>query len=358
MTAKTIDQVNIGLMLVSCILAFIVPFELFLFSYAVLGPLHYLTEMSWLHKRNYFTNGKKDYIFLWALGGMLTILVVASFLHSNWQMSTAYNFFIDLMGAQTFNDVTTFCIYLAFISALAFVLINDWLYKIIFIVVGMFIGMLFSNAPAYFYIFSVFLPTLIHVFVFTGLFILYGALKSKSPTGIASLVVFVVCGISFFVFFPHFSFYKISTYAQNALVESGFSYVNQAFMHLFKLGEASRENIFSSDIGFGIMRFIAFAYTYHYLNWFSKTSVIKWHEVPKQWLAAVIVMWLGAVGLYAYDYRVGLVALYFLSMLHVFLEFPLNYRSIIGIGEEIGTLTGLRKPVPAMVQKGGGGKKK
>ncbi|MFZ1592043.1 MAG: hypothetical protein WAT27_08150, partial [Chitinophagales bacterium] len=49
-------------MLVSAIAAFIIPFELFLFSYAVLGPLHYLTEISWLHKRQYFSPKKRDYI--------------------------------------------------------------------------------------------------------------------------------------------------------------------------------------------------------------------------------------------------------------------------------------------------------
>ena len=59
-----INYINIGLMLVSAVLAFILPFELFLFSYAVLGPLHYLTEIGWLHKKNYFTKGKYDFIFL------------------------------------------------------------------------------------------------------------------------------------------------------------------------------------------------------------------------------------------------------------------------------------------------------
>jgi hypothetical protein len=57
MTVKQLDILNIGLMALSCMAAFLVPFELFLFSYAVLGPLHYLTEIGWLHKRNYFATG-------------------------------------------------------------------------------------------------------------------------------------------------------------------------------------------------------------------------------------------------------------------------------------------------------------
>ena len=46
-----INYLNIGLMMISVVVAFFVPFELFLFSYAVLGPAHYLTEISWLHER-------------------------------------------------------------------------------------------------------------------------------------------------------------------------------------------------------------------------------------------------------------------------------------------------------------------
>ena len=186
--------------------------------------------------------------------------------------------------------------------------------------------------------------------MFTGIFILYGALKNKSVTGIGSLVVFAICAVSFFVFFPNFNFYHITGYAKSALTESTFIQLNSSIINIFQLAKLTRENymstVFESNIGLSIMRFIAFAYTYHYLNWFSKTQVIKWHEVPKKQLAVVLGLWIFSVALYAYNYYVGLVALYLLSILHVLLEFPLNYRSFIGIGEEIGTLTGWRKTVP------------
>ena len=105
------------------------------------------------------------------------------------------------------------------------------------------------------------------------------------------------------------------------------------------MGElTSVEQIYTSNAGFVIMRFIAFAYTYHYLNWFSKTSVIKWHQVPKKTLIATIVVWLLSFALYAYDYSKGLKVLFFLSFLHVFLEFPLNVTSFRGIGKELSSL--------------------
>ena len=93
--------------------------------------------------------------------------------------------------------------------------------------------------------------------------------------------------------------------------------------------------MFITNSGFVIMRFVAFAYTYHYLNWFSKTSVIKWHLVPKKTLIATILIWLGSVGVYLYDYNLGIRTLFFLSFLHVFLEFPLNFTTFNGIGKEL-----------------------
>lgn len=330
MNTKTIDIANIALMIFSCIAAFVVPFELFLFSYAVLGPLHYLTEITWLHKRDYFTNGKSDYLWL----GLLCLLLFL------------FNFVFTVSA-----NISNYLIYLAFTSALGFILFKETLHKFLFVLAAAFVGVLILKTQTFFFLFAVFLPTLIHVFVFTGLFILLGAIKNKSATGVLSLVVFTLCAISFFVLYPHFAFYTVSNYAQQTLVASGFALVNQAFVHIFQLGATTRETIFSSDIGFGIMRFIAFAYTYHYLNWFSKTSVIKWHQVPKKWLASVIVLWLASVGLYAYNYKTGLIALYFLSMLHVFLEFPLNYRSVIGIAQEIRQLTGWRQPLVPVKKK-------
>ncbi|SVE46858.1 uncharacterized protein METZ01_LOCUS499712, partial [marine metagenome] len=63
----TLDQVNYlntGLMLLAAGVALVLPFELFLFAYAILGPAHYLTQISWLHDHQYFTTGKYDFVLL------------------------------------------------------------------------------------------------------------------------------------------------------------------------------------------------------------------------------------------------------------------------------------------------------
>ena len=106
------------------------------------------------------------------------------------------------------------------------------------------------------------------------------------------------------------------------------------FFGLSTTTNSSQSIVYESNAGFIVMRFIAFAYTYHYLNWFSKTEVIGWHKVPKVRFVGVITLWLIACGLYLYDYATGLSFLFFLSFTHVLLEFPLNITSVVGIGKE------------------------
>src|SRR2546423_477488 len=54
-----VDVVHLGLMLSALGLAYLLPFELLLIAYAVLGPAHYLTEISWLHDRQYFLSTRR-----------------------------------------------------------------------------------------------------------------------------------------------------------------------------------------------------------------------------------------------------------------------------------------------------------
>ncbi|MCS6934069.1 MAG: hypothetical protein NZM35_02820 [Chitinophagales bacterium] len=351
MNTSRIDIANMVLMVLAAMAAYVLPFEVFLFSYAVLGPLHYLTEISWLHQRGYFTTGKKDYYWLLIPCIILTIVSLVYMLKDTAGFNRAYEWMHGVIGPRGFS-ITQALIFGTFAGSLALVWLKDWVYKAIFLMAAFLVGFALMHEKPFIYIFGIFLPTLIHVFIFTGLFILYGALKNKSKTGYASLAVFVLCALSFFVWQPVFGFYSVSPKAQQALISSGFIQLNEAIIQLFNLGQYTREMVFQSPEGLGIMRFIAFAYTYHYLNWFSKTEVIKWHQVPRARLAAVVAIWLASVALYAYDYYVGLLALYFLSMLHVLLEFPLNYRSIIGIVEESAILMGWRKPVGAKKRKG------
>lgn len=353
---ERLDLVNIGLMLLSCAVAFVIPFELFLFSYAILGPLHYLTEISWLHDKNYYTKARYDAIILMIIGLLVTLTYFNSIY--NWEMA----FPAGISGNLA---------YIAFFGSLIFVLVKNNFYRI----AGLILIILTSQLSQNFALFFVaFLPTLIHVYVFTGLFMLYGALKSKSRTGLLAVVVLVLCPVLLFVLFPDANPIAVTEYGRNAYVGDmgademgnprpiGFLTLHATALHEF-FGVTPNnsssglsfwlEQVFSSKTGILVMRFIAFAYTYHYLNWFSKTRIIQWHKVPKVRFAIVVGVWVLSISIYLYNYALGLQWLFFLSFLHVLLEFPLNMTSILGIGRYFQgrIFKGGGAPVPASAGK-------
>jgi hypothetical protein len=113
---------------------------------------------------------------------------------------------------------------------------------------------------------------------------------------------------------------------------SAFHQVNYVINHWFGLMNDNKADL-ASPAFFKVQSFLAFAYTYHYLNWFSKTSIIKWHQVEKKKLVFAAVLWGVSLALYKVDYRLGFAAVSALSLLHVVLEFPLNFvsmRAILG----------------------------
>lgn len=376
-----INSLNIGLMIISCIAAFIMPFEVFLFAYAFMGPLHYLTEISWLHDRQYFAKGKYDYLILLAIGVILSLWDVAGNYkiwpfnnEENNEMARGWNIYQKLM-------------FIAFFSGIIVAFVKNHFLKIIGIALVFFLslgiyGQLYNDRMAenadegtLTMLLTSFVPTLIHVYVFTGFFMLFGALKSRSVSGIWSVVVLVICPILLFSLFREHTFVPVTEYGRNAygspLSGEGFFSLNQEILSKFfdqKLNVPTTITtneqyrafydkewtnlVFHSSTGILVTRFIAFAYMYHYLNWFSKTEIIRWHKVPKVRFIAVIVLWIISLALYAYSYKVGLQWLFFLSFTHVLLEFPLNFTSIVGIGKEFRTIAknGF-KPVAATVRK-------
>ena len=316
---ERIDILNIGLMILSACVAMVLPFELFLFVYAILGPLHYLTEISWLHDKNYFTKGRYDAVWLLVVGFVLTVVFFRAPLELE---------FPDMFDANL--------MFIALLSSLIFVTVKNPIYKIGGIVILVFASQVAHNFN---YLLTVFIPTLIHVYVFTALFMLYGATKSKSRFSYLSVGVMFIIPVLLFTLFPGTEFIAPSAHTKE--VYEPFKIVNFVWFRTIDFtpnpGSAQGWNdlIFHSPKGILLMRFIAFAYTYHYLNWFSKTRVIQWHKVPKMRFALVVLIWLISVGLYMYEYIVGLQWLLFLSFMHVLLELPLNFVSIIGIGNHI-----------------------
>jgi hypothetical protein len=409
-----INYANIGLMLITGVLSYFYPFETFLLAYAYLGPLHYLTEISWLHDRNYFAKGKYDFIVLLLVGVLLSY---AAFAKDFGVSVEVYDYFVKM---NLFDKLIVFALF----SSILFALVKNLFIKIIailflFIFVS---GWLSPDAAAKnaesttIFALTSLVPTLIHVYVFTGLFMLFGALKNRSVSGMWQMVGFVAIPLLLVFAIPVDTKAPLSKFGKDAHYAKGdgfFStnvsiidhfnlidnpvYTNSDFVSFVKKNDFKQANaqynfiskanlnglvdslskipnkaylikkqplnpnfqvdnillLFSKEgmldeyqmkpipaklfTGFSLimlMRFIAFAYLYHYLNWFSKTEVIRWHKVPKIRFAAVVILWIAASVFYTMDYSLGLSVLFFLSFTHVLLEFPLNIMSIVGIGKE------------------------
>ncbi len=336
--ADPINYLNIGLMVLSAALALRWPFELFLIVYAVLGPLHYLTEISWLHDRNYYTRGKQDYLFLLAASLLITAF------YFNWIPFTP-------------KGAVEFLTYLSFAAAFIFAFFKGAAARLVGIGVAVAVAGSFAQFAVYKTFFGILLPTLVHVFIFTGLFILAGALRGRSLSGLLSLLVFTGAAAGLLLYHPDRSHYQVADYVRDSYGvfqpdgkgSSPFISLNYAVANLFKMADFNRPGLsFAEALGainqflyqnpaaLALMSFIAFAYTYHYLNWFSKTSVIRWHEIPRNRFAAILLIWVGSLILYGYSYGLGFRWLFFLSFTHVLLEFPLNHLTFIGIGKALG----------------------
>lgn len=313
MSLNGLNHLNSALMLLSVAIAAVLPFELFLFAYAILGPAHYLTQISWLHDRRYFTTGRYDYLFLLLLSVPLAL-----------RFFLGQGGFEGLVWDGLFGAV-------AMVAAAGMVWLQRPFHKIALGALGVLCAAFICRVDGIALFFSLFVPSLVHVYFFTGAFITYGNLKSRSFSGWLSLVVFVLCGLFFFVIDLPASG-PVTAYIRDSMER--LAIIPREFIRLFGMDP-------NAETFTRVMRFIAFAYTYHYLNWFTKTRVIGWADIPRRRAIAIIALWLASIGTFALDYRIGVSALFTLSLVHVFLEFPLNHRTFAAIG---GALAGVVRP--------------
>jgi hypothetical protein len=292
------DILHLGLLLGAVALSYLLPFELLLLSYAILGPAHYLTEISWLHDRKYFLPRR------W-LALVLCLIALGT-------MFMASDFWLGILVCFTF----TACAILAWMGtgprALAAIAIASGSFALL----GLF------DIP--FGLAWVLVPTVIHVSVFTLVFMTVGAFRSRSATQFA-LVGIYLAAIAAIILVPPSRATVIPSLAR--LGGEYFGDIPAALGSLLHIPYLTFDTRFTG--------LLSFVYTYHYLNWFIKADVIRWADVPRPRLAAIAGLSLAATGLYFYNYAYGFTVLLLLSFLHVLLEFPLNSISIRQLGAAI-----------------------
>ena len=326
MNSKDIDILNIILILVSLYVAFHVPFGLFIFSYVFLGPLHYLTEINWLKEKKYFiekANWSYLFIFFAFLLAIPFIMKLSVFdeLMKNESIKKYYSI-LDKFSDEIYL--------LALICTVGLLYFKKKIQLVFFILISGTIALFSLNhfTTAALSI-AIFIPTLIHVYVFTLLFMIYGSLKNKTTPGIISIVLmFMVPFIILVSKINPTEYYGLSDYTQTSYIDSTFGALNLEIAKWFVPIKGSDFN-FLSVLGIKIQIFVAFAYTYHYLNWFSKTSIIRWDKaMTKSKIITILTIWVISISIYLYSFKIGYIILIFLSLIHVLLEFPLNITTI------------------------------
>jgi hypothetical protein len=281
------DIVHLGLLLAALALAYALPFELLLLAYAILGPAHYFTEISWLHDRRYFLPHRGFAVALAALA------LGAMFLANSFVLGVLlWLAFLACVIAATVPSPRRAALYGTIAVAVTGVLVA-------------------SDVP--FGLAWILLPTFVHVCIFTLVFMTLGAVRARSGVQFAIVGLYLVA-IAAILVLPPSERTVIAVLARAG--QEYFGDLAPALGSLFGV----------PDLKFGgrITGLLSFVYTYHYLNWFIKADVIRWAQIPRARLAGIVVLSAAATGLYFYDYRIGFMVLLLISLLHVLLEFPLN----------------------------------
>lgn len=332
-----IEIANFALIWIILWLAYVFPFELFLFSYAVLGPLHYLTEINWLEKKNYFLKNPADKrTYLFTVIVILCISATAFFIPelSKWDATKSlYHSFSQSSIYKPLSSIVDWghsILFLGLFSTIVYFITEKWINRILLLCICVLISIFLVGFPFFTIFFGVLLPSIIHVFIFTVLFMWSGAKRSKSGWGYVNvtsmfLVIFIITNNKI-----SSSSITIDQSTLDTLIASNFDVLLYEMNRLLGTGHGGDSGFYSPNV-WKMQIFIAFSYTYHYANWFSKTSIINWHQVNRKKMTAAVVIWIASVVLYYINYRLGLAALFVLSMLHVVLEFPLNVNSIISL---------------------------
>lgn len=281
---EKIDIRRVALIVLTCVVAHFFPYHLLLFSYAVLGPIHYLTQMSWLHDRDYYVRGR------W-LAPLFVVLTIFLLLYRS-------------------SDLTGILLGAALVTAAAVVIAEDWRWRAAIMISGLLLTLLLAHFGMIVFI-AVMLPTLIHVFLFTAVFMWVSAAQERKSGKFLAFAALILGAASFFLPLD-------TAVAQSSAAREFFGSLVDHMQSVLQLSATYEAQLFG---------FLAFTFTYHYLYWLEKVEITNLRSVPKRRLIWIMIFYCVALIAYAVDYGVGFMLLALPSLLHVLLEFPLNVRS-------------------------------
>ena len=325
-----LDILNVFLIIFSLTIAIVFPFSWFLIAYAVIGPLHYLTEINWLNEKKYFIKTVNLPIVILIVCTILVVLptLLPLFL----RYFNLENVMVNLVLMQLYSYIPVVLL-TALIFAIYSVYVVGRLKLVIGLLVSITLSILIIQLPFAVTLFGLFLPSLIHVYCFTALFMLYGLIKqSKKTWGIISVLLLISVPFIILLLPSGIINFEVSDKVKELYSYTAFGGLIEQIANWFQVIEGNEVFFLLSEVGVKIQIFVTFAYTYHYLNWFSKTTKIGWvNTLTTKKVITILIVWVLSVMLYLVDFRLGFSVSLLLSFLHVVFEFPLNYVSLKSI---------------------------
>lgn len=299
---------NILALVLSCAAAHLAPAATLIGAYVLLGPLHYLTEISWLHDRRYFV-ARPMLLVAGTVAGVAGGLAMAG-VGGVVAIATAGACIAAGIGA---GRTATVLSGIGAGAAATIGLVAGWWWMLALVLL---------------------VPTLIHVFAMTAMFVVAGAVRVREASEWTVVAALAVCAISFVVL-P-----SIDVSGGMMLDRAAETFGTMfAAMGMRDVGAAS-----------ALLGFTAFAYAYHYLNWLLKARTIGWARMTIERRILLGFVWSTIAIAYVIDVRLGLLVSLPLSFGHVLLEMPLN----VSVGRRLLTMSprGSSGPAGASVPQG------
>ena len=159
---------NLIAIVASGLLSWAAPLQVFVLAYVFLGPLHYLTEIAWLDKKNFYHESPRQGLLYF----FLALVLCAGF----------------YVGQYLHLDLGAYLVLIALILALRCLLPKKRLVFMIVLAASLFLLV----APTYAFFFLVLVPTFVHVYIFTLVFMMVGTLREGSLVGFAGIVAMLL----------------------------------------------------------------------------------------------------------------------------------------------------------------------
>ena len=295
---------DLAALAVSGAAAAVAPLQVFLLAFAFLGPIHYLTEIAWLRKKKfYFDKGMVSSRIYVVLAAAMVV--------------------VGLLGPLLKHDLSVWVVGLLLLLSLTVWVRNA--YAVLVIAIAAVVTGFFLRTWVYFI--AVMVPTLVHVFFFTWTFMVSGALRDKRETLVKWLNPILLLAIPFVIaFLPmHYAEPSGIWLRGEALT---FAAIHQKLAGDLRGTLILNGKLLNDPVAAGLLRLFAFVYLFHYLNWFAKTELLQWHKVSRRGWVVIGAAYTVLLGVYAWSFRLGFLLATFLSLLHVLLEFPLNWHTL------------------------------